>query len=127
MRLIIFFLFANFLYGANVETISVFSLSMNKQIKNLVITPDQYEDISLASVYLLHGAGGSYLDWNTKVQGLEQYCDKFNIILICPDGGGNSWYFDSPIDSNYRYETYICEELVDFIDNKYLTKKDPKF
>lgn len=127
MRLIIFFLFANFLYGANVETISVFSMSMNKKIKNLVITPDQYADVSLSTVYLLHGAGGSYLDWSTKVQGLEQYCDKLNIILICPDGGDNSWYFDSPIDSNYRYETYICEELVDFIDNKYLTKKDPKF
>ena len=129
MRLIIFFLITNFIYGSNVDTISVFSRSMNKPIKNLVITPEDHSNnkSTYSCVYLLHGADGSYLDWLTKVPALEVFCDRFNIIIICPDGGDNSWYFDSPIDSNYRYETYISKELVDFIDLKYLTKNNPKF
>ncbi len=129
MRLIIFLLTTNFLYAASVDTVSIFSKSMSKQVKNLVIIPENYKNskIAFASVYLLHGAGGSYLDWNTKVPALNQYCDSLNIIIICPDGGDNSWYFDSPVDSSFRYETYITKELVNFIDNKYWTKKNPKF
>ena len=46
-----------------------------------------------------------------------------DIIIVCPDGGYNSWYFDSPIDSNFMYETYIIKELIPSIDSIYSTSK----
>lgn len=46
------------------------------------------------------------------------------IILVCPDGGYSSWYFDSPIDSTFKYETYISKEVVSFIDSHFRTIPD---
>src|SRR5690606_41468252 len=33
----------------------------------------------------------------------------------------DSWYWDSPIDPNYQYETFVSEELVKWIDKNYNT------
>ena len=46
-----------------------------------------------------------------------------NMIIVCPDGGFSSWYFDSPVDKNMKYETYISSELVTWIDKNYKTIK----
>ena len=98
---------------------------MNKFIKNIVIVPDNHNQFNkVPVVYLLHGAYGNYTDWTSKTNGLENFCDINNMIIVCPDGGYNSWYFDSPIDSTYLYETYISNELISFIDNNYHTKKN---
>jgi len=48
------------------------------------------------------------------------------MIIVCPDGGYSSWYFDSPIDSTFQYETFITKDLISFIDDKYATIKDRK-
>ena len=34
-----------------------------------------------------------------------------DMIIVCPDGL-NSWYWDSPINPSYRYETYVSKELI---------------
>jgi S-formylglutathione hydrolase FrmB len=112
--------------ASRVDTVMVVSKSMNKAIPNVVIIPDNYavqkEDFSV--LYLLHGAGGDYTDWISKVPKIEEYADKYNMIIVCPDGGLTSWYYDSPIDENMRYETYLSEELIDAIDEKYKTSAD---
>ncbi len=46
------------------------------------------------------------------------------MILVCPDGGYNSWYFDSPIDLTSKYETHISNEVVNYIDTNYKTIPD---
>ena len=98
---------------------------MNKIIKNIVIVPDGHNQFNkVPVVYLLHGAYGNYTDWTSKTKGLENYCDANNIMIVCPDGGYNSWYFDSPIDSSYLYETYITKELIYYIDKNYYTRVD---
>jgi S-formylglutathione hydrolase FrmB len=43
------------------------------------------------------------------------------LIIVCPDGGYSSWYFDSPIDPAFRYDTYISNEVVKYIDAHYRT------
>jgi S-formylglutathione hydrolase FrmB len=72
-------------------------------------------------MYSLHGYGGSYSNWIIRVPALKKYADDFQILIVCPDGNIGSWYFDSPLDSNYRYETHITAELIPFIDNHYRT------
>ncbi|MDR1173081.1 MAG: esterase family protein, partial [Bacteroidales bacterium] len=92
------------------------------------VTPDSYsKSEALPVVYLLHGYGDSYADgWIKKGKGFEQLADLYRVIIVCPDGGVSSWYFDSPIDKDFRYETYIVKELVSWIDGHYHTIASPK-
>ena len=113
------------LHAAVVDTVVTYSNSMKKQIKAVVITPDNYATANqLPVLYLLHGHSGNYADWITKAKGFEKYSDLFNMIIVCPDGGYSSWYWDSPVDSAFKYETYVSKELVQWIDGKYKTIKD---
>ena len=112
--------------SANVDTLIIKSEAMNKAIKNVVITPDNYDKNgdAYAVLYILHGAGGSYASWVKGMPSVNEYADLFNIILVFPDGGRTSWYFDSPIDKQMRYETYVSSELISKIDKNYNTKAD---
>ena len=56
---------------------------------------------------------------------LPQIADEKGIIFVCPDGK-NSWYWDSPKDPSYRYETFVSSELVKYIDGHYKTIADRK-
>ena len=124
--LFIIFCFTN-LRAAHIDTLLVESRSMNKSIPNLVILPDAYDAQKqpFPVLYLLHGASGDFMDWLNKVPALKQYVDQYNFIIVCPDGGYTSWYFDSPIDEKMQYETYIADELVTNVDEKYNTFQDP--
>ncbi len=54
-------------FASKVETIEVESKAMHKNIKNIVILPDSYDQSkTYPVVYLLHGATGNYNDWTTK-------------------------------------------------------------
>ncbi|MDR6785354.1 S-formylglutathione hydrolase FrmB [Pedobacter africanus] len=114
-------------FAAKVDTVQTYSASMKKNIKAVVVTPDKYsESKNYPVVYILHGAGGSYANWITKVPALAEYADLYQTILVCPDGNVTSWYFDSPVDPAWKYETYVATELVNWIDSRYKTIKDRK-
>ena len=126
--LIFLIAFSSSLYSSHVDTLSVYSESMKKYIKNIVIIPDTHEfSDNIPVIYLLHGAYGDYTDWISKTKGLEEFCDDNAVIIVCPDGGYNSWYFDSPIDKNFMYETYILKELIPYIDASYSTNNSKEF
>lgn len=114
--------------GAEVDTLKVFSTSMNKSISNIVVLPAGYPEESegYPVLYLLHGAGDDYTKWVTTVPAIREYADKYGFIIVCPDGGRTSWYFDSPVDSAIRYETYISRELIASVDDTYQTISDRK-
>jgi len=110
--------------NTNVEVLTLNSKIMNKDINNTVIKPiENKKKDSLAVIYILHGAYGNYNDWISHVPELIDFSNTNDIIIVCPDGGYNSWYFDSPIDSNFMYETYIIKELIPSIDSIYSTSK----
>ena len=120
LALILFFLTAK---AATVDTIEVFSPSMNKNIKSCVIFPESYKntDKKFPVVYLLHGYSGNYGSWARDFKELKSQVDQYNFIIVGVDGNYSSWYFDSPIDPNFKYETYVIKELVPHIDKKYKT------
>jgi len=110
--------------AAKVDTVETYSDAMKKKIKAVVVTPDNYAaGTQYPVVYLLHGAGGNYSDWVKKGGKVADNADLYNIILVCADGGVTSWYWDSPVDATYKYETYITKELIPFIDKSYKTIK----
>ena len=93
--------------AAIVDTVDTYSASMKKTIKAVVITPDNYPNATaLPVVYLLNGYSGNYRSWIAGAKGIETAVDLYQIIIVCPDGN-NSWYWDSPVDPNYKYETYV--------------------
>ena len=119
------FLFLSFsAFSAKVDTVSTYSPSMQKDIKAVVITPDAYnEKEQFPVVYLLHGYSGNYGNWIEGVPELQEYADRFDLIIVCPDGNFGSWYLDSPKLEESKYETYVATELVSWIDERYSTLK----
>lgn len=115
-------------FAGTVDTIRIYSTAMKKEFKCIVIKPEAYKNNSLVfpAVYLLHGHGGTYDNWIKKVPQLAAYADQYNVLIICPDGTSGSWYFDSPVDSTMRFETYISQEVPRYIDAHYNTIKDRK-
>lgn len=112
--------------AAIIDTVNTYSAAMKKTIKAVVITPDNYGSVNaLPVVYLLHGYSGNYADWISKAKGFEKAADQYQLIIVCADGN-NSWYWDSPVDSSYKYETYVSKELVNWMDSKYKTIKSRK-
>jgi S-formylglutathione hydrolase FrmB len=126
-RIILFFLLGFTLQAGagTVDTVTIYSPSMQKELKCVVIQPERYQTkkTSYPVVYLLHGYSGKYSDWIIKVPQLKQYADDFQVLIVCPDGGYSSWYFDSPVDSTLRYETHVGVEVPAYIDAHYRTPK----
>lgn len=120
--LLISVLLSSNILAAHVDTLMVMSKAMNKKVTNLAIIPDEYaEDMEYSVLYMLHGAGDDYSSWLRISPDLPKYADELGIIIILPDGGRTSWYFDSPIDKRMKYETYITAELIDIVDMTYHT------
>lgn len=123
-----FILFITFsiLHAATVDTVSIWSNSMHKNVKCVVIAPDAYTHSAkpFPVVYLLHGYSGNYSDWVSKAPDLLRMIDEDSVLVVCPDGAFGSWYFDSPIDTTMKYETNVSAEIPAFIDAHYRTVKD---
>ena len=110
-------------WAFSIEAIGVHSAAMNKDVMVSVITPDTYNhkaDEPYDIVYLLNGYGGNHESWY-KFAHVGPYADQYGIIIVCPDGN-NSWYWDSPVDPTFRYETFVAGELVAWVDANYHTK-----
>ena len=103
----------------------VSSAAMNKFIPLATILPESYpkkenQKRRYPVIYLLHGYSGDYMQW-LKIADLPALASKYETILVCPDGGYDSWYVDSPVDSSIQYETHILREVITYIDTTYRT------
>src|SRR5437870_2105531 len=101
-------------YAGTVDTVNIYSNSMHRNIKCVVIKPDNYKNKTtrFPVVFLLHGYSGNYANCITRVPQLKEHVDTYQVIIVCPDGGYSSWYFDSAVDSSYRFETHVVVEVV---------------
>ncbi|MBQ7855043.1 MAG: esterase family protein [Muribaculaceae bacterium] len=94
-----------------------------------VILPESYftnKDKRYPVAYLLNGHGGNEASWPCFIEPrLDSLASVYDMIMVCPDGR-NSWYWDAPIDSTMKMETFFVEELVPYIDKKYRTVADAK-
>lgn len=115
--------------AATVDTVEIYSNSMHRTVKTVVVRPGSYsknKNTHYPVLYLLHGAFGSYSNWIRKVPHIQQLADQHQLMIVCPDGGFTSWYFDSPVDSTYRFETFVGTEVPNYIDQNYRTINDRK-
>jgi S-formylglutathione hydrolase FrmB len=105
-------------------TVSIPSTAMHKSFDATIVLPDEYThgrpDARYPVVYLLHGSGGDNTDWTSNTH-IGRLADRYHLIFVMPDGGRESWYIDSPIDPQSRYETYVGEEVVAYVDAHWRT------
>ena len=134
MRILSLLLFALFLQlsgqAAIVDTVSIPSKAMSKTFKCVVIMPDNYAKDTDKSkhypvVYLLHGYGGWYSNYVTRLPEIVKYADQFQFIIVTPEGK-DSWYINSPVDDSMKFETYVGTEIPAWIDTHYTTISDRK-
>ena len=125
---ILSFLISATVFAGTVDTVSIYIQSMRKGYKCVVIKPDSYKksNTTFPTVYLLHGLTGDFSNWIQKVTELKKHADTYQLLIVCPDGAYSSWYWNSPVDSTLKFETYIAKEVPAYIEAKYRTIKDRK-
>lgn len=125
-RLLFFLLLSNVALAARVDTLEIYSPSMRKTVKCLIVLPENYtfSGPSYPVLYLLHGWSGNFAGWLGDAPQLREHADRHQMLIVCPDGGYDSWYLDSPVDSSVRYETHIAREVVSNVDYYYHTRRD---
>jgi S-formylglutathione hydrolase FrmB len=122
---IVFYLVLFNARASKVDTVLTYSDVMKKEIKAVIVTPHNYiRSKTYPVVYLLHGYTGNYANW-VNAKAVRESADTYDQIIVCADGGYGSWYWDSPIDPSFKYETYVSKELVEWVDKKYSTVKGP--
>ncbi|MFZ4861537.1 alpha/beta hydrolase [Sphingobacterium sp. Mn56C] len=117
--LLLFFIFFNRSTAATVDTVQVYSPSMGKPIPTVVVRPENSKEQTIPTLYLLHGYSGNYANWVNMVPYIKTLVDRYRYQVVCPDGGYGSWYWDSPKDKNYQYETFITKELLPYVESNY--------
>lgn len=114
------------MYASRVDTVRVYSTSMQKEVPVVYVLPDKaLQGEACPVVYLLHGYSDNYQTWINRKPDLKLQADEKGFIIVCPDGS-TSWYWDSPVDSTFRYETFVSRELVEYTDTHYPTFSSPK-
>lgn len=108
---------------ARVETVQFQSKLVNAKLPYNVILPADYDtsprDVHYAVLYLLHGLTGHYSDWATRTN-IAQYASEYRLIIVMPEGN-DGWYTDSGIVPTDKYETYILQELIPDVQQRYRT------
>jgi putative tributyrin esterase len=80
-------------------------------------------------LYLLHGGSGHFRDWLTSTPDkmlVKNLADKYNLIIVMPEGETFGWYLDSSFDPTNKFETHIINEVIPKIDGTYRTVKSNK-
>jgi putative tributyrin esterase len=70
----------------------------------------------LPVVYLLHGGGGSFLDWS-NYSDVARFAEH-GLILVMPEGN-SSYYTNSASIPQDRYEDYIVRDLISDVESKF--------
>ena len=84
--------------GCTIDSFSIFSKSMEREIRVVVILPPEYKTNpgkKYPILYTLHGGGAPY-DTYSKMSPLRNALKTKPMIVTCFDGDRGSWFVDSP-------------------------------
>ena len=108
--------------SARVETVRFQSKLVNATLPYNVILPTDYDTSRTTRypvLYLLHGLTGHYSDWVTR-SNVADYAAEYRMIVVMPEGN-DGWYTDSATVTTAKYETYILNELIPDVQQRYRT------
>jgi S-formylglutathione hydrolase FrmB len=108
--------------GRRLETVRFMSKLVGTALPYQVILPPDYDRSRTTRypvLYLLHGLTGHYSDWITRTN-VADYASQYRMIVVTPEGN-DSWYTDSAGVPTDKYETYIVQELIPDVQQRYRT------
>ena len=71
-------------------------------------------------LYLLDGFGGDHMTWVTKSR-IVRDAAAYNEIIVMPDYGVSSWYVNSQANPSQRWEDFMIQDLIPYVDSHYQT------
>lgn len=77
------------------------------------------EQMRYKVLYLLHGTHGDDTDWS-YYSNIERNIIGTNLMVVCPDGRNSFWV---DMEDGERQETYLTEELMEYINRLFPTLK----
>jgi len=110
------------LANGRVETIRFQSKLVATTLPYNVILPGDYDSSRTTRypvLYLLHGLTGHYNDWVQRTN-VADYAAEYRIIIVMPEGN-DGWYTDSATSTTNKYESYILQELIPDVQQRYRT------
>ena len=110
------------LANGRVETIRFQSKLINTALPYNVILPTDYDTAKTTRypvLYLLHGLTGHYSDWVARTN-VADYAAEYRMIVVRPEGN-DGWYTDSATVTTDKYESYILNELIPDVQQRYRT------
>ncbi|RLD45441.1 MAG: esterase [Bacteroidetes bacterium] len=118
--LVLFLIFWNSTSYAQ-KTFVVETQYLVKADTSYIFYPKQKQTLfeqNTAVIIMLHGYGGDYKQWS-KITDLQSYANKYNCIIVCPDGGKDSWYFDSPRQRNSKFESFFIKDYLPYLKSNF--------
>ncbi len=71
-------------------------------------------------LYLLHGLSDDHTTWVRRTS-IERYVAGLPLIVVMPDCQ-RGWYTDSVSLPTYAFETFIIDDLIEFVDSTFPTR-----
>ena len=108
--------------NGRVETVRFQSKLVGTVLPYNVILPADYDKSRTTRypvLYLLHGLMGHYPDWVSR-SNVADYAARYRLIVVMPEGN-DSWYTNSVTVATDKYETYILDELIPDVQQRYRT------
>ena len=109
-------------FAARVETVRFQSKLINTTLPYNVILPTDYDTSKTTRypvLYLLHGYTGHYSDWVSR-SNVADYAADYRMIVVMPEGN-NSFYINSATITGDKYESYILNEVIPDVQQRYRT------
>ena len=117
--------------GTELRDQTIESKVLGRTMKYSVYLPKGYDKSKEYPVlYMLHGANGSNNDWlnggkiNVNASNAASEGTAPEMIVICPDCGGDNFYCDNYKGNDIKYMTYFFTEFLPTVENLYAVKKD---
>ena len=117
--------------GTELRDQTIKSTVLGRTMKYAVYLPKGYDKSKEYPVlYMLHGANGSNNDWlnggkiNANASTAASDGTAPEMIVICPDCGGDNFYCDNYKGNDIKYMTYFFTEFLPTVENLYAVKKD---
>ena len=111
--------------GAQLDSLWVPGFAPGDSLFTIVAVPDAVPapETRIPVVYLLHGFGATPRTMLELID-LRAAADRYDIVIVCPDGRPDSWYFDSPVDSTYRVESVMTRNVLPWVESRYNVRQD---
>ena len=100
--------------------VKVPSASLGSEQVATVLLPDNYAGSQqrYPVLYLLHGGGQDHTAFAARAW--FRALTSRQIIVVTPSVG-DSWYVNSAADPTARYEDFVVNDLIEFVDGRYRT------